>query len=48
MSDPLAFRSALRRAIEEKQDSRTELTFRTVQQAAVTVERIVAVMVTAE
>jgi PAS domain S-box-containing protein len=42
MSDPLAFRSALRRAIEEKQDSRTELSFRTVQQTVVTVEMLVS------
>jgi PAS domain S-box-containing protein len=42
MSDPLAFRSALRRALEEKQDSRTELSFRTVQQTLVTVEMLVS------
>jgi PAS domain S-box-containing protein len=42
MSDPLAFRKALRRALEEKEESRTELTFRTVNQQVLTVEMLVA------
>ncbi|MGZ6079260.1 MAG: ATP-binding protein [Myxococcaceae bacterium] len=42
MSDPLAFRTALRRALEEKQESRTELTLRTVNQQVLTVEMLVS------
>ncbi|MGZ3444281.1 MAG: ATP-binding protein [Myxococcaceae bacterium] len=42
MSDPLAFRTALRRALEEKQESRTELTLRTVNQQVSTVEMLVS------
>ena len=42
MTDPLAFRTALRRALDEMQDSRTELSFRTVNQSVLTVEMLVS------
>ncbi len=42
LSDPLLFRSALRRAVERKQESRTELVLRTPSQEAYTVELLVS------
>jgi PAS domain S-box-containing protein len=41
MSDPLAFRDALRESLETKQESRSEVSFRTVSQQLYTVEMVV-------
>ena len=40
MSDPLAFRAALRACVEQKRESRIELTFRTVGQQSYTVDLV--------
>jgi len=48
MSDPLAFRAALRECAEQKHEARSELSFRTVSQQSLTVEMAMLPMPAAE